>query len=286
MSDASSPPVQRRILARELRYLRERASLTGDDIKNRLGWSPSKISRIENARISVSEDDIQLLLDLYEATPGRRERLLSLARQTQTPHSWRAYTAGAREFLTFMSVEAVAESVREWSINVVPGIVQTEAYARRLITSWREVDSTLTPRQVEERLSIRMNRQKRFFPPESSQIWIILDESVLLRTVGSPAIMSEQMRKLVDFSDLPNVTLQVVPLAHSRGMVEESFTLLNLDKSDPLEQSLVYVDRNVISQFLLDEQQSIYFEKMFELLAGYALSPAATREFIANLAHS
>ncbi|WP_327587236.1 helix-turn-helix domain-containing protein [Nonomuraea sp. NBC_00507] len=286
MSDASSPPVQRRILARELRYLRERASLTGDDIKDRLGWSPSKISRIENARISVSEGDIQLLLDLYDATPGRRERLLSLARQTQTPHSWRGYTASVREFLTFMSVEAVAESIREWAVNVVPGIAQTEAYARHLITSWREVDSTLTRRQVEERLSIRMNRQKRFFPPESSQLWMILDESVLLRTVGGPAIMSEQMRKLVDFSHLPNVTIQVVPLAHSRGMVEESFTLLNLDKSDALEQCLVYVDRNVISQFLLDEQQSLYFEKMFELLAGYALSPAASRDLIANLAHS
>lgn len=115
---------------------------------------------------------------------------------------------------------------------------------------------------------------------------MILDESVLLRTVGGPAIMSEQMRKLVDFSHLPNVTIQVVPLAHSRGMVEESFTLLNLDKSDALEQCLVYVDRNVISQFLLDEQQSLYFEKMFELLAGYALSPAASRDLIANLAHS
>ncbi|MDP4503775.1 helix-turn-helix domain-containing protein [Nonomuraea turcica] len=278
--------MQRRILARELRYLRERASLTGDDIKDRLGWSPSKISRIENARISVSEEDIRLLLDLYDATPVQRKRLLALAGQTQTPHSWRAWPAATREFLSFLDVEAVAESIRQWEINVVPGIAQTEAYARHLITSWREVDPTLTPRQVEERLSIRMNRQKRFLPPESSQIWIILDESVLLRTVGSPAIMSEQMSRLVDFSDLPNVTLQVVPLAHPHGIVEESFTLLNLDKSDRLEQCLVYIDHNVTSQFLLDEQRSILFEKMFELLAGYALSPAASREVIRRLVNS
>ncbi|RVX45861.1 helix-turn-helix protein [Nonomuraea polychroma] len=286
MSDASPPPVQRRILARELRYLRERASLTGDDIKDRLGWSPSKISRIENARISVSEGDIELLLDLYDATPGRRERLLSLARQTQTPHSWRAYTDGTREFLTFMSVEAIAESIRQWEINVVPGVAQTEAYARHLITSWRAVDPTLTPRQIEERVSIRMKRQKRFFPPESSRIWMILDEAVLLRTVGSPAIMSEQMRKLVDFSELPNVTLQVVPLAQSRSIIGESFTLLNLDEGDPLEQCLVYIDGNVATQFLLDEQQSVYYEKTFEQLAGSALAPAVSREFVANLARS
>jgi transcriptional regulator with XRE-family HTH domain len=278
--------VQRRILARELRYLRERASLTGDDIKDRLGWSPSKISRIENARISVSEGDIELLLDLYDATPGRRERLLSLARQTQTPHSWRAYTDGTREFLTFMSVEAIAESIRQWEINVVPGVAQTEAYARHLITSWRAVDPTLTPRQIEERVSIRMKRQKRFFPPESSRIWMILDEAVLLRTVGSPAIMSEQMRKLVEFSELPNVTLQVVPLAQSRNIIGESFTLLNLDEGDPLEQCLVYIDGNVATQFLLDEQQSVHYEKTFEQLAGSALSPAFSREFVANLARS
>ncbi|WP_164904035.1 helix-turn-helix domain-containing protein [Nonomuraea polychroma] len=278
--------MQRRILARELRYLRERASLTGDDIKDRLGWSPSKISRIENARISVSEGDIELLLDLYDATPGRRERLLSLARQTQTPHSWRAYTDGTREFLTFMSVEAIAESIRQWEINVVPGVAQTEAYARHLITSWRAVDPTLTPRQIEERVSIRMKRQKRFFPPESSRIWMILDEAVLLRTVGSPAIMSEQMRKLVDFSELPNVTLQVVPLAQSRSIIGESFTLLNLDEGDPLEQCLVYIDGNVATQFLLDEQQSVYYEKTFEQLAGSALAPAVSREFVANLARS
>ncbi|WP_345385637.1 helix-turn-helix transcriptional regulator [Nonomuraea salmonea] len=109
--------MQRRILARELRHLRERASLTGDDIKDRLGWSPSKISRIENARISVSQGDIELLLDVYNASAVQRERLLALAGQTQTPHSWRAYPAPTQEFLSFLEVEAVADSIRQWEVG-------------------------------------------------------------------------------------------------------------------------------------------------------------------------
>lgn len=280
---ASPPTVQRRILARELRHLREQASLTGDDIKELLGWSPSKISRIENARISVSRGDIERLLDVYEATPGQRERLLALATQTQTPHSWRAYPAPTQEFLSFLEVEAVAESIKQWEVSVVPGVMQTEAYARHLIQGWREVDSSLTSRQIEERIAIRMNRQKRFLTPQSSQIWIVMDESILLRTVGSPAVMSEQMERLLEYSELPNVVLQVVPLERARSVSEESFTILNLQKDDPLEQGLVYIDHNLTSQFLLDEERTIVFEKMFDVLSGYALPEQASRDLFHRL---
>ncbi|MEV4474933.1 helix-turn-helix domain-containing protein [Nonomuraea salmonea] len=283
MVNRTSPPtVQRRILARELRHLRERASLTGDDIKDRLGWSPSKISRIENARISVSQGDIELLLDVYNASAVQRERLLALAGQTQTPHSWRAYPAPTQEFLSFLEVEAVADSIRQWEVGVVPGVLQTEAYARHLIQSWRDIDDTLTQRQVEDRVAIRLNRQKRFLPPESSHIWIVMDESILMRTVGGPDVMAEQLQQLVDFSLLPNVKLQVAPLDRPRGVFEESFTLLNLDRSNPLEQCLVYIDHNLTSQFLLDEQRSIYFEKMFEYFHRSALDEETSRTIISR----
>ncbi|MFG1699875.1 helix-turn-helix domain-containing protein [Nonomuraea sp. NPDC049309] len=272
--------MQRRILARELRHLRERKCLTGDDIKERLGWSPSKVSRIENARISVSQKDIERLLEVYEATDSQRERLLALAGKTQTPQSWRAYPAPTQEYLSFLDVERVADWIRQWEVGVVPGVLQTEAYARHLIQSWRTIDNTLTLSEIEDRLAIRMGRQKRFLPPESAQIWIILDEAVLMRTVGGPDVMAEQLRHLLDLSLLPNMTLQVVPLDRPREVLEESFTLLNLDRSNPLEQSVVYIDRNVTDQFLLDEQRSRYFEKMFDYFLSCALDEEATRGLI------
>ncbi|MEV5327594.1 helix-turn-helix transcriptional regulator [Nonomuraea sp. NPDC052634] len=272
--------MQRRILARELRHLRERKSLTGDDIKDLLGWSPSKVSRIENARISVSQKDIEQLLDVYDATDSQRERLLALAGKTQTPQSWRAYPAPTQEYLSFLDVERVADSIRQWEVGVVPGVFQTEAYARHLIKSWRDIDPTLTPLQIEDRVAIRLARQKRFLPPESAQIWIIMDESILLRTVGGPEVMAEQLRQLVDFSLLPNVKLQVAPLSRPRGVFEESFTLLNLDRNNPLEQCLVYIDHNLTSQFLLDEQRSVYFEKMFDHFRELALDPEESRQAI------
>lgn len=233
----------------------------------------------------MTEGDVGLLLDLYDVLPHQRERLLALAAQSHTPPSWRSYPPPVSEdFLSFMDVEAVAESIRQWEIGVVPGIVQTESYARHLVQSWRWVDANLTPREVEERVAIRMNRQSRLLPPRSAQIWLVLDESVLMRTVGNEVIMREQMVKLLDVSALPNVRLQVVPLAHGRGVTEESFTLLNLDKDNPMGQCLVYIDHNITNQFFLDEQRSIFFEKMFAILVGYALSEKASCELIARYA--
>lgn len=111
------------MLARELRHLRERASLTGDDIKDRLGWSASKISRIENARISVSKRDIELLLDVYGANNSQRKRLLMLAEQTQTLQAWRIYPTLPEEFLSYLEIESAAALVRQWEVGVIPGIV-------------------------------------------------------------------------------------------------------------------------------------------------------------------
>jgi len=266
------------MLARELRHLRERASLTGDDIKDRLGWSASKISRIENARISVSKRDIELLLDVYGANNSQRKRLLMLAEQTQTLQAWRIYPTLPEEFLSYLEIESAAALVRQWEVGVIPGIVQTEAYARHLTESWREMDPMLTAREIEDRVAIRLKRQQRFLPPSSARLWLVLDEAVLRRTVGSPAIMAEQLRRLVELSRLPNVTLQVVPFDRPRGVFEESFTLFNLDQSNPVEQCVVYIDRNVTSQFLLDEDQAIRFENMFERFVSYALDADGTRQ--------
>lgn len=278
ISRSSLPTVQRRMLARELRHLRERASLTGDDIKDRLGWSASKISRIENARISVSKRDIELLLDVYGANNSQRKRLLMLAEQTQTLQAWRIYPTLPEEFLSYLEIESAAALVRQWEVGVIPGIVQTEAYARHLTESWREMDPMLTAREIEDRVAIRLKRQQRFLPPSSARLWLVLDEAVLRRTVGSPAIMAEQLRRLVELSRLPNVTLQVVPFDRPRGVFEESFTLFNLDQSNPVEQCVVYIDRNVTSQFLLDEDQAIRFENMFERFVSYALDADGTRQ--------
>ena len=158
MPDKRAPSVRARQLAAELRRLRDEARLTGEEVGERLGWSPAKVSRIETARTAITAADLTRLLDLYEVTGQRRDRLTELGRSAGERGWWDAYadTLGP-EYATLIAMEAQAERVRWYAAQIVPGLLQTEAYARQIIASTLLISP---PGEIERRVQVRMTRQR------------------------------------------------------------------------------------------------------------------------------
>ncbi|MBB5077236.1 transcriptional regulator with XRE-family HTH domain [Nonomuraea endophytica] len=254
--------------------------MTGDDLARQLGWSPSKVSRVENARISISQDDTDKFLDLFEVTESRRTRLIKLAASSPTPPSWRHREPMSQSLLAFLEIETLSTSTRQWCTSFVPGILQTEEYAKTLIENWRLVDVGLTASQVEERVALRLSRQSILSPPVSATYYIILDESVLIRRFGSKRIMHQQLAKLLDISLQSHVELFVLPLGGAHGILDESFTLFNLGDDETPGSSLPYIGSNTSEQFVFDELRAATLEREFAILRNSALSGKEAHKII------
>ncbi|MBT2227020.1 helix-turn-helix transcriptional regulator [Nonomuraea sp. NEAU-A123] len=269
------------MLAAELRRMRESAFLTGEDLKARLGWSTSKVSRIENARIGISTEDLDILLDLYRATAADRQRLMTLLEQSSAHPWWRTSSTPPNDFHQYLDFEAVADLIEDWEIRVVPGLFQTESYARSLLNAWKKVEPALTPRELDERVALRMRRQVRLNTSDHPlRLDSIVDESVLLRRIGDATVMHAQLARLLEISELPNVTLRVLPLDADREIMDGSFMLIKLSPGEEVEQRLLYVD-NVGSGTISTDDTYIYqFQRTFENLAEHALTPERTRDLI------
>ena len=160
MAGYGSPNVRRRRLAAELRRLRERAGFIGEEVARRLEWSTSKISRLERGQSGVKRTDLRRLLDLYRVDPRRREELLALAEESQRADKLKTISARLPEVhAEFLNVEAEAESVWNWEPQIVPGLLQTEDYARAVMLGWHSM-FTAPPSEVESRVEVRRLRQQ------------------------------------------------------------------------------------------------------------------------------
>jgi transcriptional regulator with XRE-family HTH domain len=285
VSDFGSPTVRRRRLAAELRRLRDGARLTGDQVAERLGWSPSKISRYELARTGLNPADVGKLLDLYGVDGRQRDELLALAREARLRGWWQAYSdALPEDFLAFIGLEAEARSVRQWHAEVVPGLLQTQAYAREVLRGFQKV-AIVTPRQIERRLQARLERQQLLLREPPPELHIVLDESVLLRRLGDNATMDAQLRRMVEVSQLPNVTLQVLPLDRHHPLTLGSFVLLTFgDERRATLHDVVSTEHLTSEQNLEDEADTYTYGLAFDSLTEVSLGPDESRELIVQTA--
>ncbi|MEV5747032.1 helix-turn-helix transcriptional regulator [Actinoallomurus sp. NPDC052308] len=211
---ATSPTARRRRLGAELRRFREAAGLTSYEAAERLGWaSNSKISRIENGRISVTWSDVAAMLDLYGAGPGEtRDRLITLARRSKEKSWWQPYSDLLdKEYATVIDLETAASGLRIFQALAIPGLLQTPDYARTIITRSGPLD--LDESEVERRVELRVQRQTILAQEGGFDLWAILDEAALRRMIGDPTVMREQLLHLNHEARRPHVTVQVVPYA-------------------------------------------------------------------------
>src|SRR6202451_4370607 len=185
----ASPTVRRRRLAAELRGIRESKGKSGDAVAAALKWSPSKISRYERARTGFRPREVERLLDYYGISGSHRALLLGLAEDAAQKGWWEEFADTlAEDYQQFIGLEHEATSVAIWHVDVVAGLLQTEGYARHIIDSYDRVEP-IAPSQVTRLVRVRMRRQQ-VLDRVGLRLNVVLDESVLLRRIGSGLTMS------------------------------------------------------------------------------------------------
>jgi transcriptional regulator with XRE-family HTH domain len=286
MTAPASPTVRRRRLAAELREIREHKGKSGDSVAAALRWSPSKISRYERARTGLRPREVERLLDYYQITGPRRAHLLTLAEDAAQKGWWEEFSDSLSEdYQQFIGFEHEATSMSIWHVDVVTGLLQTEDYARSIISGYSRVEP-MAPRMVERMVSVRMRRQQ-VLNREGLQLSVVLDESVLRRRIGDDLVMYEQLQRLAQEADRPNLTLRILPLGAAHTVFGESFVIFGFGAdSDPMLQDVVSTEQLLSSHTLEGERETYLHRIAFQMLSDQALDPAASKGFILEMAES
>ena len=282
----ASPTVRRRRLAAELREIREDKGKSGDSVATALKWSASKISRYERARTGLRPRDVERLLDYYRITGARRARLLGLAEDAAQKGWWEDFAdALSEDYQQFIGLEHEATSMAVWHVDVVAGLLQTQSYARHIISSYGRVEP-MAPRMIDRLVSVRMRRQQ-VLDRDGLGLSVVLDEAVLRRRIGDESVMYEQLQHLVQQADRPHLTLRVLPLEAQHSVFGESFVILGFEAgSDAVLQDVV-VTEQLRSSVTLDGERETYLHRIaFQALCDASLDPAASRALILETAES
>jgi transcriptional regulator with XRE-family HTH domain len=262
-----SPTVRERRLARALRHLREEAGLTIEDVAEKLEISPSTVSRMETAQVGIRPRDLRFLLGLYEVTEAERDQLLQIARERRQQQWWQEYADLPN--IAVAPLEAEASAISQYSAQLVPGLLQTEAYARAVLKAIR-LDAKAG--DIDRRLELRIHRQPLLTGEQAPEYWAVLDEAVVRREVGGPAVMAEQLGHLIEVTKRPNVTLQVLPFTSGEhaGMDGE-FTILHYRESD--DPDVVYIENTGSDLYLEAPEVTRRYNKIFDHLRAAAQNP-------------
>ena len=282
MAPSSSPTVRRRRLAAELRRLRQASKLTIEQVAESLEWSSGKVSKIENARVSVLPRDARRLLDAYGVTEGQeRDLLLSLARESRERGWWQQYGETVPEwFATYVGLEAEASAISVYRAEIVPGLLQTQRYAAAL---HRAELINATEEEIERHVAVRMERQARLKQPDAPQLWVVLNEAVIRRMIGERAIMHEQLMKLAEVANAPNITLQVLPFsAGAHASMDSAFSILSFDP--PTDGEIVYFEHPTCSLYLEKPDEVARYRLVYEHLRAASLSLDESRRLLARSA--
>ncbi len=260
---SAGPTVQRLVLGGHLRRLREQAHITTEQAASVIRGSHSKISRMEHGRVGFKERDIADLLTLYRVTDGdERQALLELAREANTPGWWQGYADILPHWVEpYFGLEAAASFIRNYELQFVPGLLQTEGYALSLI----RLGNAPTEEDVQRRAEARMSRQDILSRETPPRLWAVVDEGALRRPIGGEKVMREQLKHLIDMCDHPAVTLQVLPFqVASHPAMGGPFTILRF--SEPDLRDVVYIEQ-LTSALYLDKPAEVdsYLEVMEQL---------------------
>ncbi|WP_093263655.1 helix-turn-helix domain-containing protein [Thermostaphylospora chromogena] len=276
MAERGSPSVRRRRLGQELRRLRERADLTGDEVADRLKWSASKVSRIETAKTNPRRSDVEALVDLYGVGEDKRRELLDLHRDAMRKGWWEEYKdALPEQYTTLLGLEAEASFERNWEPQIVPGLFQTEEYAEEVIRATQMI-TRIPPGDVRTRIEARLARQRLLLQDRSLTIWVVMDESAMLRRFGGATVMRKQIERLVEVSRLPNVRLQVLPQEGFHPVNTGSFIHLQF----PEFHEVVYLELLHSARWVEEPHEVYGYQLAFEQLQAQALGPEASRELM------
>jgi transcriptional regulator with XRE-family HTH domain len=265
------------MLGARLRRLREAAEITRAEAGFAIRSSESKISRIELGRVSFKARDVADLLTMYGVTdPERRETFLEMVNRSNEPGWWHRYNDLVADwFQDYLGLEESASRILTWEQQYVPGLLQTEDYAKAITAhGW----SPLTSQDVQRQVAVRMRRQALLFRPNPPKLWAVIDESVLHRPIGGRGVLLAQIEHLVDLSKRPNITLQVVPYQFSGYAAEGSFTTLRF--AEPELPDVVYLEHLSGALYLDKRSDTELYSRVFDRLTVDAHTPDHTRQLL------
>jgi transcriptional regulator with XRE-family HTH domain len=275
------PTALRIALGAQLRRLREASQLTTDEAGQAIRATHSKISRLERGRSGAKQRDVADLLSLYGVTDEtEREGLLALARQANTPGWWQQYSDILPKWLElYVGLEKAASIIRAYEVQFVHGLLQTQDYARAVILI---ANAHAPVEEIDRRVSLRMKRQQLLTQPDAPDLWAVLDEASLRRPPGGRKVMRAQLEHLLQITDLPNVTLQVVPFdAGPHAAAGGPFTILRFPEPDLPD--LVYLEQ-LNSALYLDQPDAVSdYVTVMDQLCVQAETGAASKDLLRAL---
>lgn len=279
----SSPTVWRRWLAHELKRLRMEAGLSRKDVASELRCTQGKLHYIETAVVPPRARDLEeILFDLYQIPEERRDHYLQAARNARKRGWWEKQDDSVtlpKWFSLYLGLEQGASEIYAWETQLIPGLLQTRAYATALNENGT---AELSQEEIQARVDIRMSRQKILQGEEPIRFWGVIDETALRRDVGGPEVMKEQLTHLLEVSQHPKVTLQVLPQpsgAHT-GMAG-SFTILGFPaEADP---GVIYIEHRTGSVYLEQPSEIKEHQIAFEHLRVAALKPTPSQHRLQSI---
>ena len=270
--------VRRRVLARQLKLLREEAGLTLEEAAPKLDFSVSKLSRIENAQILIDVHWVRGMLDLYDVGGDRWTELVELAREANQPGWWKAYGLGNNSYIAF---ETEARRIQDFTPLYVPGLMQTADYARALMVA---VPVQRTPEQLDQEIAARLHRQRRLTSLEHPlELVAVVDEAALRRPVGGADVLHAQLLHMAELAELDSVTLHVLPEAiGAHAALVSGFIILHFGELG--EPDIAYVE-HALGALTLDKEGEVARARLaFERVLSDALDPAESLALIRRLA--
>jgi transcriptional regulator with XRE-family HTH domain len=281
----AGPTVRRRRLGTDLRRLREQRSLRLEEVASQLGVAPSTLSRIETGKGPTRTSYLVLMLDLYGVDDADRRRFfLDLAREGQRKGWW----AGCDDLLpvgagNYLGLEAEAAALRAFELLVVPGLLRTREYGRAVIAARRP---DLTSEQVERLMAVQGARQDVLRGSDPIELWLVIDESVLLRSIGPPDVMRGQLDRLAEACSEPTVTIQVLGLAATqRSVLVGSFGILSF--TEPADADVACAE-GIRGQILLEQRSAEVqaLRQTFDSLSMAAMSAPDSATHIRRIART
>ncbi|HEX9040629.1 MAG TPA: helix-turn-helix transcriptional regulator [Trebonia sp.] len=269
------------LLGAQLRRLREHAGITRDDAGYHIRASGSKISRMELGRVSFKERDVTDLLEFYGVTDvAEREKLVQLTREANaTPWYQKFQDVVPDWFHVFVGLEEAAQLIRVYEVQFVPGLLQTEEYARAIIMQGAPgVDAD----EVERRVALRMGRQKLLTRENPPRYWVIMDEAALRRPMGGRDVHVAQIERLIDLVSEPNITLQVMPFRYGGHAADGgAFTIMRFPETDLPD--VVYMEYLTGAHYIDKPEEVERYAAVMERLSVAGTSPDRTREILTDM---
>lgn len=276
----SAPTARRMVLGAQLRRLREAAELSRADAAFTIRASESKMSRLEAGKVSFKERDVVDLLTTYGVNdPVEREAFVELVKQSNQQGWWHRYNEVIPGwFNDYVGLEEAASLIQSFEHQFIPGLLQTEDYARAVMTHGRPHHAT---DDIEQRINVRRRRQRILARPGAPHLWVVLDESVLHRPIGGRKVLDGQIEALLEATSLPHITVQILPYERNSNAAEGAFTMLRFaEKELP---TLVYIEHLTGALYLdrLDEVET--YGRVLDRLAVDAETPDHSRQLLAKM---